>query len=303
MAEITRRRRGELLAGVFEVLQHHPDGLAAKDLLQQVSKVVPPTPFEEAEYPNRPGVRRYEKIIRFSTIAPVKAGWLVKTKGTWTATDEGLDAFSKAGSDVESWYGEAEAKYHEWRKDQPDPETSSDSDDVGLDDATVTAAFEEATEAAFADIRAHVEAMSPYDFQDLVAALLEAMGYHALWIAPPGPDRGIDILAGPDPLGVHDPRIKVQVKHRFSSSTDVADLRAFMAVLGTRDVGIFVSASGFTKAARDEARNHETRRLTLLDLEQFLDLWTSHYNKIAEDRKLLLPLRPVYYLAPSRVQA
>lgn len=290
------------MAGVFEVLKQHPDGLPAKDVLQQLSEIVPPTPFEDSEYPNRPGVRRYEKIVRFSTIAPVKAGWLVKTKGTWSATDEGLAAFSKAGSDVGSWFGEAEAKYHEWRKDQPEPAASPVADETEIDDAAVAATFEEATEAAFTDIRAHVEAMSPYDFQDLVAALLEAMGYHALWIAPPGPDRGIDILAGPDPLGVNDPRIKVQVKHRFSSSTDVADLRAFMAVLGTRDVGIFVSASGFTKAARDEARNHETRRLTLLDLEQFLDLWTSHYDKIAEDRKLLLPLRPVYYLAPSRMQ-
>ena len=271
MAEITKRRQGELLAGVFEVLQKHPDGLTAKDVLQQVSKIVPPTPFEDTEYPNQPGVRRYEKIIRFSTIAPVKAGWLVKTKGTWTATDEGLAAFSKAGSDVESWFRAAEAKYREWQKGQPQSETAPDVDEAEIDDAAVTTTFEEATEAAFAAIRAHVEAMSPYDFQDLVAALLEAMGYHVLWIAPPGPDRGVDILAGSDPLGVNDPRIKVQVKLRFASTTDVADLRAFMAVLGTRDVGIFVSAGGFTKAAREEARNHETRRLTVLDLEQFLD--------------------------------
>jgi restriction system protein len=267
--------------------------------LRQVSEIVPPTPFEATYYPNRPGVRRYEKIIRFSTIAPVKAGWLVKTKGTWTATDEGLAAFSKAGSDVESWFRAAEAKYREWEKDQPEPDTTPDVNETEIDDVAVTTTFEEATEAAFADIRAHVEAMSPYDFQDLVAALLEAMGYRVLWVAPPGPDRGIDILAGSDPLGVQDPRIKVQVKHRFTSATDVSDLRAFMAVLGPRDVGIFVSAGGFTKAARDEARNHETRRLTLLDLEQLLDLWISHYGKITEDKKLMLPLRPVYYLAPS----
>jgi restriction system protein len=299
MAEIAKRRQGEMLAGVFQVLQKHPDGLAAKDVLRQVSEIVPPTPFEATYYPNRPGVRRYEKIIRFSTIAPVKAGWLVKTKGTWTATDEGLAAFSKAGSDVESWFRAAEAKYREWEKDQPEPDTAPGVNETEIDDAAVTATFEEATEAAIADIRAHVEAMSPYDFQDLVAALLEAMGYRVLWVAPPGPDRGIDILAGSDPLGVQDPRIKVQVKHRFTSATDVSDLRAFMAVLGPRDVGIFVSAGGFTKAARDEARNHETRRLTLLDLEQLLDLWISHYGRITEDKKIMLPLRPVYYLAPS----
>ena len=232
-------------------------------------------------------------------MAFVKAGWLVKTKGTWTATDEGLAAFEAAGSDVKSWFRAAEAKYREWKKDQPEPDTVPDIDETEIEKATVTATFEEATEAAFADIRAHVKAMGHYDFQYLVAALLEAMEYHVLWVSPPGPDRGVDILAGSDPLGLKDLRIKVQVKHRFSSATDVADLRSFMAVLGTRDVGIFVSAGGFTKAARDEARNHETRRLALLDLEEFLDLWISHYDRIAEGKKLMLPLQPVYYLAPS----
>lgn len=284
---------------MFQVRREHPDGLAAKDVLRQVSEIVPPTPFEAADYPKRPGDRRYEKIIRFSTIPFVKAGWLVKTKGTWSTTDEGLAAFDKAGSDVESWFRAAEAKFREWKKDQPEPGAVPDINEAESEEAAVSTTFEEATEAAFADIRAHVEAMSPYDFQDLVAALLEAMGYRVLWVAPPGPDRGVDILAGSDPLGVQEPRIKIQVKHRFASSTDVADLRAFMAVLGARDVGIFVSAGGFTKAARDEARNHETRRLTVLDLEQLLDLWISHYGKIAEDKKLMLPLRPVYYLAPS----
>ena len=165
MAEITARRQGELLAGVFQVLQKHPDGLGAKDVLRRVSEIVPPTPFEAAEYPNRPGVRRYEKIIRSSTVPFVKAGWLVKTKGTWTATDEGLTAFDKAGSDVESWFRTARAKYREWKKDQPEPDSIPDVDETEIEEAAVRTTFEEATEAAFTDIRTHVEAMSPYDFK------------------------------------------------------------------------------------------------------------------------------------------
>ena len=38
------------------------------------------------------------------------------------------------------------------------------------------------------------------------------MGYHVAWVAPPGKDRGIDILAWSDPLGTRPPRIKIQVK-------------------------------------------------------------------------------------------
>ena len=43
--------------------------------------------------------------------------------------------------------------------------------------------------------------MPPYQFQDLVAALLRAMGYHVAWVAPPGKDGGTDIVAYTDPLG------------------------------------------------------------------------------------------------------
>jgi restriction system protein len=45
----------------------------------------------------------------------------------------------------------------------------------------------------------------------LVAAILEAQGY-TTHVSPPGPDKGVDILAAPDPLGFGSPRICVQVK-------------------------------------------------------------------------------------------
>jgi restriction system protein len=73
MAEITRKRVGELHRGVFQILLGFPDSLPAKELLEKLESVVPPTEFEKSEYPNRPGVRRFEKIVRFATIAPVES--------------------------------------------------------------------------------------------------------------------------------------------------------------------------------------------------------------------------------------
>jgi restriction system protein len=231
---------------------------------------VPRTPFEAADYPNRPGVRRYDKIVRFSSIPFVKAGWLMKNKGLWLATDEGLNA-ARRYRDPEAFMREAVRHYEHWKKQRVLPSDLDEAEET-TSDVAVVATYEEAEEAAFEEIEAYVEAMPPYEFQDLVAALLDAMGYHVMWVAPPGPDRGIDIIAGADQLGITDPRIKVQVRHR-EATADVADLRAFMAVLGTRDVGIFVSMSGFTKDAQTEARTHDTRKLTLLDLSRLLDLW------------------------------
>jgi restriction system protein len=124
------------------------------------------------------------------------------------------------------------------------------------------------------------------------------MGYHVSWNAPPGPDKGIDIVAHNDPLGTSAPRIKVQVK-RLADKIIVDGLRSFMAVLGEQDVGLFVSTGGFTSEAESEARTKETRKLTLLDLEKLVDLWVINYEKIEDSDKQLLPLKPVYYLAPS----
>jgi restriction system protein len=143
-----------------------------------------------------------------------------------------------------------------------------------------------------------MKSMNPYDFQNLVATLLRAMGYSVSWVAPPGPDKGIDILAHTDPLGTSVPRIKVQVKRR-EDKVNVEGLRSFMAVLGDQDVGIFVSTAGFTSDAESEARTQEKRKVTLLDLEKLFDLWVQHYEKVAESDKRLLPLRPVYYIAPQ----
>jgi restriction system protein len=81
MAEVSGTRRGELVRGILQILLPHPDGLPAKLVLERLATVVPPTSFEQSAYPKQPDVRRYEKIARFSTIGPVKAGWLTKNKG------------------------------------------------------------------------------------------------------------------------------------------------------------------------------------------------------------------------------
>jgi len=93
MPEITVKRRGELIKKVIEILKQHPEGLPAKEVLTQLEGSLSLTDFEQSTYPNNPSVRRFEKIVRFSTISPVKAGWIVKSKGRWAVTEEGLKAF------------------------------------------------------------------------------------------------------------------------------------------------------------------------------------------------------------------
>jgi restriction system protein len=72
-----------------------------------------------------------------------------------------------------------------------------------------------------------------------------------------------------------------------------------MAMLGTDDVGLFVSLGGFTKDAQDEARLQPTRKVTLIDMERFYDLWVEHYPKLPDEDRRRLPLQPIYFLAPE----
>lgn len=292
----TRKRQGELVRGVLGVLAEHPDGLAAADVLKAVEQRVPPTPHEQADFEKHPGVRRFEKTVRFATIGPVKAGWLVKDKGQWSITDEGRTAYSSF-SDPEALEHEWAKLYKAWKKAQPEI-PASDEEDEATSDETATATLEEAEEAAWREIREYLGQMPPYDFQDLVAALLRAMGYHVLWIAPPGPDRGIDMIAYTDPLGTSRPRIKVQVKRQATSKIDAHGLRAFVGTLGGEDVGIYVSAGGFTSEAERESRS-EARHITLIDLNRLVELWVQYSPKLGDAARQLLPLKPIYFLMPS----
>jgi restriction system protein len=269
MADITRRRTGELLRIAFEILWDHPEGMQAKDVLEAIGEKTTLSEYERGFYESSPTYPRYHKIVRFATIDLVKAGWLVKSKGHWYLTDEGRAAYKKY-KDPEDFYKEAVRLYHEWKRSRPKKE-EVEIESIEEEAEKTAFTFEEAEEKSWEQIQVYLQSMNPYEFQELVADLLRAMGYHVSWISPPGKDRGMDIIAYTDPLGASNPRIKVQVKRR-DQAINVEGLRAFMSVLGSDDVGLFVSASGFTSDARDEARTQERRKVTLLDLQSVFDL-------------------------------
>jgi restriction system protein len=292
MPEITRRRTGELLRRLFEILLKHPDGLQARTALEELATSIELTAYEAGDYGS--GGRRFDKIVRFATVDCVKAGWLVKQKGQWFVTEAGRSALTDY-PDPEAFYKEAVRLYHVWKRTQP-----SDVEGVEEPEAAkeTSITYEEAEEMAWREIQAHLLGMGPYEFQDLVAALLRAMGYYVSWVAPPGKDGGVDIIAWSDPLGTRPPRIKAQVK-RYTSAVPVGDVRSFMAMLGDEDAGIFVTTSTFTRDAQDEARAQQNRKVSLLDLENLVELWIEYYEKLADSARRRLPLKPIYFLAPE----
>ncbi|NLY75368.1 MAG: Mrr restriction system protein [Firmicutes bacterium] len=297
MANVTHKRTGELLRVLFEILIKKPDGLPAREAIEQVKSKIQLTEYEKGYFES--GRQRFEQIIRFATVDCTKAGWLVKEKGTWFVTELGIEAYKKF-TDPEQFHKEAVRLYRIWKRGGAQPDTDTVEIDDGETENKVIVTFESAEEQAWTEIEEFIKSKNPYEFQNMVGDLLTAMGYYVAWISPPGKDGGIDLLAWNDPLGTKPPRIKVQVKRYSDQKINVDTLRSFIALLGDDDVGIMVSTSGFTKDAEAEARTQEKRKITLINMRNFIDLWVKFYDKLSDSARSKMPLKQIWFLSPDK---
>ena len=133
------------------------------------------------------------------------------------------------------------------------------------------------------------------DMQELVAGLLRAMGYRTT-VAPRGPDRGVDIFASPDGLGLEEPRIFVEVKHR-AAQMGSKEIRSFVGGRRKGDKCLYVSSAGFSKDAYYEAERAEVA-LQLITLPKLRQLVVDYYEKLDSETRALVPLRRLYWPAP-----
>lgn len=144
-------------------------------------------------------------------------------------------------------------------------------------------------------IKDKILALSPDEMEELTAAILRGMGYRTR-ITPKGPDRGVDVFASPDGLGLEEPRIKAEVKHRPGSAMGSQDIRSFLGGLRDGDRALYVSTGGFTKDARYEAERANVP-LTLLDLDELATQVVTHYKNFDLEGRALIPLVRVYWPA------
>lgn len=141
-------------------------------------------------------------------------------------------------------------------------------------------------------IEDRIAALDWQQMQELVAGILRAMGYHAT-VAAEGADRGVDIFASPDGLGLQEPRIFVEVKHR-NGAMGADEVRAFLGGRRTGDRCLYVSTGGFTKEAKYEA-DRSNVPLTLINLPRLRELLLQHYEHLDPVTRALVPLQRLYW--------
>ena len=129
----------------------------------------------------------------------------------------------------------------------------------------------------------------------LVAAVLRADGW-VTKISPPGPDGGVDILAGSGSLGLDAPRLCVQVK----SQTTPADVTVYRTLQGTMQTfkaeqGLLVCWGGFNKIVLQESKQgHFTVRLW--DSSDLVEAIYRNYERLPAEIQAELPLKRVWML-------
>jgi restriction system protein len=131
------------------------------------------------------------------------------------------------------------------------------------------------------------------EMQQLVAGILRAMGYKTQ-ISPEGADRGKDIIASPDGLGLEQPRIVVEVKHRPNQQMGSKEVRSYLGGRHKDDRGLYVSTGGFSKDARYEAERASIP-LTLIDISDLVKMVVDYYEEVDVATRALLPLSRIYW--------
>jgi restriction system protein len=295
----SRELGGRAVFEALKVLSENGGEMRGNEVIGRVEQRIELDEWARERY-EKTGYIRWRSMLHFFSIDCIKAGFLVKKKGVWFITPEGEQALHLGPVGL---LNEATRKYREWKKES-DLAKPVLAEDVPVEDVEEEAehtremALDEIEALALEGITTAINAKTPYEFQDLAAALLRAMGYFTPFVAPRGKDGGVDIMAYRDPLGTESPRIKVQIKHR-ESTTAVTDVRQLMGLLQKDgDVGIFFSSGGFTPDAKSTARGSHVH-VELIDLERFIDLWRQFYDKLKDEDKAMLPLTPVYFIAPQ----
>ena len=288
----TKACAAKTLFAVMQEMKRRGGSMPVKELYPFVEANVELSDWEKAPA-GKMGYIRWTNAFQFYSIDYVKAGFLQKKNGFWYLTPEG-DAVLPKGQDEVMRIGNA--AYHEWKRNQDATKPDDDPTDETPAAAVATAMNLELLESdAHEGIKKYVAAKGPYEFQEIVAALLRAMGYHTPFIAPKGKDGGVDIIAYVDPLGAQTPRIKVQVKHKPDTVIGAPDVRALLGIMRDGDIALFVTSGTFSPDARTTATT-SPKFVRLIDGNEFIEMWQEYYDKMSDDDKNMLPLKRIAFL-------
>jgi restriction system protein len=174
--------------------------------------------------------------------------------------------------------------------------TSSESEFTSLVNS-VEASQVDIETVALDGIRTRViETFQSHQLADLTAAILRARGL-ACVVSPPGPDKGIDIVAGGGPLGLDSPRIVVQCKSG-QAPVDITVIQRLQGAMGTTgaEQALLVAFGGVNKAAAELLTNQQFK-VKVWDAEFLVEALLSEYSRLDSTIQEMIPLKSIWTLS------
>lgn len=299
MSRNTAELAADFLHASLQALSEAGGSLPSRNVIQRAEEIAKPVGDECFIYNS--GLPKWKAILYFQSIGLVKADWIKKRKGVWHLTPEGEKVTKLNPQQLLANMNEL---YKKWKAQQVANNSSDDtaaqlgdvdSNHVEVPHENITT--EEVESLAMQGIEKAIRALTPYEFQDLVAALLRGMGYYTPFVAPKGKDGGVDVIAYKDPLGTAAPAILCQVKHRPDTAAGIADVQRLMGALQVgKNVGLFVTSGRYSTDAVQAARTAHVH-IELVDMSRFIELWIDHYDRLDEEDRALLRLRTIHVLS------
>jgi len=284
----------------LKALAAAPNGqLKVGALMQAIESTVPLDDWARTVYDN--GNTRWRSIFAFASVELVKGGYVTKSRGVWSITDEGR-AVAAAPYDGPAFLKELLRRYRAWKASQlaadnlltsaSTPQTTGSEEAEEAEDMGDDALFEQpedrmsrtlhaAHEALAAELIENIKQCEPAFFEKLVLDLLLKMGYgrrreDAGRTVGQSGDGGVDGIINEDPLGLD--TIYLQAK-RWEGSVGEGPIRDFIGALDLKGVkkGVFLTTSHYTPAAKAAVEGiRSDKKIVLIDGAHLARLMIDH---------------------------
>ena len=230
----------------------------------------------------------FHNRLHWAKFYMTRAGLLETTKrGRFQITPEGLALLSTGPAQISNQTLSASPAFKAWFKSSQaaTPSTPAAAPVPDASGATPEERIEEARKELEANLKAEildrVRQMPPADFEQLIIQLLVRMNYGqgreelAQALGGSG-DGGVDGVVHQDPLGLD--RVYIQAK-RYKEGNNVGPeaINSFIGALNIKKAnkGLFVTASGFSKQAREHA-TASSLHVVLIDGDRLAELMIRH---------------------------
>jgi len=138
--------------------------------------------------------------------------------------------------------------------------------------------------------------MDPFQFEFLVADLLNKIGYENVEVTKRSGDKGIDVTANLTMDGITNVKTIIQAK-RFKKENNISG-KIITQLRGSAEVdqrGLVITTSGFTKDAISESKAQNKMPVSLVDSEKLLSLLLKFRIGIKTDNITLFSLDNEYF--------